>query len=190
MKIPSLLVYCKSLKIALLALAFCFQAEKSFSMEKLFLPDGVSCLRRGVLSFGESDLAITSYISVKQNKALMLLKSPAGTLAKIEISKGGEILVCEGGTFFPKTFAEKFAARDFMLILGFTKILDSKKTKFKRDEFGRIILLSECEYEIKFSGYEKIKELNFFIPAKIEITDKNYKLELGAVHILKMPQEK
>lgn len=175
-------------KVLLFGIFMFLKVPLSFGLEMLFPPDGVSYSQRGILRHAGGDLALTSYVSVKNFSAVMHLKSSAGTLAKIGISKNGNIFICEGSPMFPKEFVEKFAVRDFLLILGFTSVLDPKKMKVMRDENRLPVSISEGGYTIKFLPFKTIKALNFPMPSGIKIESEGYMLEFGQINLLKVPQ--
>ncbi len=148
---------------------------------ELFSLAGKSYIQRGVLSFGGEEIAINVYVVAEKDKTKMLLETRAGRLAKLEIDAYGNVLSCECGGFFPKSFVEKFVLRDMRLALGFTGFLSCVTLETKNDNLKSV---SYDNYKMEFCDYKSANFSDKKIPHKMKISADKYELELELVRLI------
>lgn len=161
-----------ALVIFLFLSAVCAFAEKN----PLFVFSGESYMQRGILTFDNREIAFTVYVKTSSDKIKLVMDTPAGSLAWVELDHFGNLIRSEGGKFFPKRFVESFVLPNFRAIMGFTKFLDSPLMYIKN---GRACEINYGETVIKFEDLTDL-ELLKTLP-RIEIISPKYKLEFNYI---------
>ncbi len=138
--------------------------------------------QRGVLSVGNSQRPVELFLKSADTIRVMLV-CEFGNMAKIELSKNGEILLLENGAFMSRFDAENFFARDVKMALGFLSGLSDGAVYVVSDSRAlpsKVACKGECA-QVEFSNYKKND--NLFIPENVKISRKNYTLTLKTIRI-------
>jgi len=141
----------------------------------LFSFAGQSYIQRGVLTFDDREFAITVYVVSTADKKKMIMESQAGRLAHIELDSLGDVIVCEGGKFFPKSFVERFVLPNFRAIMGFTKFFNQPLMYLKN---GKVCEIHYDDVAINFCDNLNTSPNNL---ACVEIVSPSYKVDLNFV---------
>ncbi len=161
---------------AFLLFAFCsaYGSVADFTMRS------ANIHQRGVLDSGGIQCPVEIFIK-SADTIKILLAGEFGTMAKLELSKSGEIISLDNGAFMTKSQAERFFLRDVMMAFGFFKHFYPEIIHCVVDEKFRPVYLISLDEDatILFSNYKKMGEV--FVPREIEFKRKNYNLKLETI---------
>ena len=164
------------LLFASLLFAFCFVygGVADFTMRT------ANIHQRGVLDSGGVQRPVEVFVKSAETIKI-LLSCEFGTMAKLELSKNGEIISLDNGAFMTKSQAERFFLRDVMMSFGFFKHFYPNIIHCVVDEKIRPVCIVSLDEDatVVFSNYKKMGEV--YVPQEIEFKRKNYNLKLKTI---------
>ena len=134
---------------------------------------GQSYMQRGVFKFGETELVLNVFVKAQNGCAQMSIKCEGANFASVKVSNSGEILEVKGSQFLPEYLAKKYAAKDFLVCLGYAAAFPQRCTISEKN--GKTTLKAPNNiYEFE-SQNGQIKS--------VYIENPNYKITLKTVKI-------
>ena len=134
---------------------------------------GKSYIQRGVFKFGETEIVLNVFVKAQSDGALMSIKCEGANFAFVKVSNSGEILEAKGSQFLPEYLVKKYAAKDFLVCLGYAAAFPKRCTISAKDGKTKLAA-NNATYEFE-SENGRVKS--------VYIENPNYKITLKTVWI-------